>query len=151
MPRFRVRVLVQCATPGVTPDQQNALVSLPRRMLYELPKELAVVLANSNEVTVDDADLPESALALKAAQKLVAATTTLDIMPTAYAHEEVGGTYLVSNSGSHTFIVARRGDSVPSPMVTRQTHVLAPEGAAAGAEPRTVQVEFRCHLVVESL
>lgn len=150
MAQFRVKVLVQCAQPDVTPDVENELVPMPRRVLFTPPPFLAEMLtraSNAVEVTSDALDEPQ--LALEAAKKVVPSGFKLDVVRKPFAHREVDGTYLATGAGEYVFILGRESTTEVRPYTLRQRHQLRAAGSTE--EPRDVQVEFRCHLVVSAL
>lgn len=150
MPHYRVKVLVQCAPPNVTPDIDNELVLMPRRVLFSPPPFLGEMLARSaNPIEVPDTTTDEVAGALEAARRVVPEGFGLDLVRTSFAHREVDGTYLSTGSGGHVFILGRAGAADVQPYTIRQRHEL--RAAGSDAPPRQVQVEFRCHLMVTAL
>lgn len=150
MPRFRVKVLVQCAQPDVTPDVENELVAMPRRVLFTPPPFLAELLSlASKAVDVPAAALDEPQLALEAAKQVVPQGYKLDVVRKPFAHREVDGTYMSTGGGEYVFILGRASTDEVRPYTVRQRHQLRAAGSTE--EPRDVQVEFRCHLVVSAL
>lgn len=152
MPHYRVQVLVQCAQPGVTPDRENELVELPRRMLFTPPRflgELLTLAAQAVEVPGGAGDA--TALALAAARKVLPQGYGLDVVPQPYAHREVDGTYLASGPGSFVFILGQAQGGAVVPFTAQQSHQLRAAGTTIDARPRRVEVEFRCHLMVSAL
>lgn len=145
MPQFQVRVLVQAAEPNVTPDVANAAVTLPRRMLWEIPKELAPLIAASGIHVVDGAG-SAAAAALQAAQRVVGSDGPFDVLPDGFTHREVAGSYLQSQGESTVFLLSRRGSGRPWTTLQR---VSVPK--PGGTDPIALQVEFRCHIVVQNL
>jgi len=150
MPQYRVKVLVQCAPPNVTPDVENDLVLMPRRVLFTPPPFLGEMLARAaNPIDVPDTTTDEVAGALAAARRVVPEGYDLDLVRNSFAHREVDGTYLSTGGGGHVFILGRAGGADVQPYTVRQRHELREAGSDAA--PRQVQVEFRCHLMVTAL
>jgi hypothetical protein len=154
MPQFRVKVLVQCAPPNVTPDVANELVLMPRRVLFTPPPFLGEMLARAaqpidvpDDATDETSD--EAAGALVAARRVVPEGYGLDLVRNSFAHREVDGTYLSTGSGGHVFILGKAGGADIKPYTIRQRHEL--RAAGSDAPPSQVQVEFRCHLMVTAL
>lgn len=150
MPRFKVKVLVQCAPPGVTPDAPNELVEMPRRVLFTPPPFLGEMLARSAQaIEAPDDALDEAAAAFEAARAVLPAGYSLDLVKMSFAHREVDGTYLATGGGGYVFIVGKAASTEIKPYTVRQRHFLRTAGS--DAPEREVQVEFRCHLVVTAL
>jgi hypothetical protein len=145
MPQFQVRLLVQCAEPNVTPDVANAAVTMPRRMLWEIPRELAPLIAANGVRTIDGGGTDRE-LALQAARQLVGADGPFEVLPDGFTHREVAGSYLQSQGDSTVFLLSRRGTG--RPWTTRQTITVAKVDTG---ETVAVPVEFRCHVVVQNL
>ena len=150
MPRFLVRAFVQCALPDVTPDQSNALAQLPKRMLYELPPFMGPLLARSG--AIDVADSSSGSLAMLAANAVLPEGFALQVLPQGYAHREIDGTYVASGDGSQVFIVGTQQGADIVPLTTKQTFRSTTQGPGQlQAVTKSVDYEFRCHLVVTPL
>lgn len=154
MPQFRVKVVVQCAPPNVTPDLENELVLMPRRVLFTPPAFLGEMLAlATSAIDVAESDVAsgadEATLAREAAKRVLPAGHGLELVKASYAHREVDGTYLATGSGGHVFIVGRSGGTDVQPYTIRQRHELRTAGGDGTLQK--VQVEFRCHLMVSAL
>jgi hypothetical protein len=152
VPQFRIQVIVQCGPPDVTPDVENGLVELPRRMLFTPPRFLGELLTRAaSTVEVQGGTSEASLLALAAAKTVLPAGYGLDIVPQAYAHREVDGTYMASGPGSYVFIVGEARTGAVVPFTSQQSHELSSDGTTLDTGPRRVDVEFRCHLLVTAL
>jgi len=152
MPQFQVRVFTQCAVPGMTPDKDNALTQLPKRMLYEHPPFMAQLLARAGVVTVEASTSDLGALAMSAARSVLPPGFDLDLVPQVYTHREVEGTYvksLAAETGNYVFIVGKPAPEGVVPLITQQTMSSLKVMSANGPTP--VVVEYRCHLVVTAL
>ncbi len=150
MAQFLVRVLTQCGIPSMTPDVENGVAELPKRMLYEHPPFMGPLLTRAGVVEIaagKGADLD----ALAAARAVLPSGFALDVVPQPYAHREVSGTYVTSAaSGERVFIVGTPSGSDVAPLTTNQTHNFR-VASAAGITNKRLEVEFRCHLVVKPL
>lgn len=151
MPRFLVRVFVQCGSPGVTPDQENTLVQLPKRMLHEPPLFMAQLLTRAGEVVVESNATDESQLAMEAARKVLPPDQGLDVVQQIYAHREVEGTYVNSGGGGYVFIVGKQEGASVVPVTDRKMLTVKSTAMSTTGTTKTVEVEFRCHLMVTAL
>lgn len=143
MAQFRVRLLIQCGHPGVTPAVETRPITLPNRMLWELPRQLAPLLAAAGTFEVPD-DGPEPQLARQAAQSLLA-TSGFDLLSEVWTHREVAGSYLRTQAGSYVFVLARKGS--PNAYAARQSIAMVGDDGVT----QLTTVEFRCHVVAERL
>jgi len=153
MPRFLVRVFTQCGPPGGTPDQENGTVQLAKRMLYEQPPFMAQLPARAGEVQVESDSTDPSELAMMAARKAIPEGQGLDLVQQVYEHHEVGGTYVQSGGGGYVFILGTQNGTGVVPLTDRKTLTVKSTAMTASGTPltKTVEVEFRCHLVVAVL
>lgn len=144
MAQFRVRLLIQCGQPGITPAVETKPVTLPNRMLWELPRQLVPLLAAAGNFDVPK-DGPEPELARQAAQSLLATTTSFDLLPETWTHREVAGSYLRTQEGSYVFVLGRKGTT--NAYAVRQSIAMIGDDGVT----QLTTVEFRCHVVAERL
>lgn len=150
MARYLVRVLTQCGIPAMTPDDENGVAELPKRMLYEHPPFMGPLLTRAGVVDIaagkgDDED------ALAAARAVLPPGFALDVVPQPFAHREVSGTYVKSTASTErVFIVGTPTGTTVEPLTTNQTHNFR-IASAAGTTNKRLDVEFRCHLIVKPL
>ncbi|MBK8097461.1 MAG: hypothetical protein IPK26_10155 [Planctomycetes bacterium] len=144
MAQFRVRLLIQCGQPGVTPAVETRSVNLPNRMLWELPRQLAPLLAAGGNFEIPT-NGPEPQLARQAALSLLGTTTDFDLLPEVWTHREVAGSYLRTQEGSYVFVLSRKGAT--NAYATRQSIAMTGDDGVT----QLTTIEFRCHVIAERL